>query len=58
MLNRVSINVILNSVIATLAAAVVIVLAFGAMSSWTRLAAVNRIVGRRRRLRLHVHGAA
>jgi len=43
MLNRVSINTILNSVIATLAAAVVIVLAYGAWSSWTRLAAVNRI---------------
>src|SRR6266540_1174578 len=43
MLNRVSINTILNSVIATLAAAVVIVLALGAWSSWTRLAAVNRI---------------
>jgi methyl-accepting chemotaxis protein len=43
MLNRVSINTILNSVIAILAAAVVIVLAFGAMSSWSRLAAVNRI---------------
>jgi hypothetical protein len=43
MLNRVSINTILNSVIATLAAAVVIVLALGAWSSWTRLTAVNRI---------------
>src|SRR2546427_728372 len=43
MLNRVSINTILNSVIATLAAAVVIVLALGAWSSWTRLNAVNRI---------------
>jgi methyl-accepting chemotaxis protein len=43
MLNRVSINTILNSVIATLAAAVVIVLALGAWHSWTRLAAVNRI---------------
>lgn len=43
MLNRVSVNVILKSVIATLAAAVVVMLAMGAWSSWVRLGAVNRI---------------
>ena len=43
MLNRTSVNAILKSVIATLAAAVVVVLALGAWSSWTRLQAVNRI---------------
>src|SRR5713226_6142497 len=43
MLNRVSVNAILKSVIATLAAAVVVMLALGAWSSWDRLAAVNRI---------------
>src|SRR5207249_2036632 len=43
MLNRTSVNAILKSVIATLAAAVVVMLAMGAWSSWVRLAAVNRI---------------
>jgi methyl-accepting chemotaxis protein len=43
MLNRVSVNVILKSVIATLAAAVVVMLAMGAWSSWERLVAVKRI---------------
>src|SRR5260370_3577156 len=43
MLNRVSVNAILKSVIATLAAAVVVMLALGAWSSWDRLAAVKRI---------------
>src|SRR6202158_2471676 len=43
MLNRVSINAILKSVIATLAAAVVVLLALGAWSSWDPLAAVKRI---------------
>src|SRR5216684_5574588 len=44
MLSRVSVNAILKSVIATLAAAVVVMLALGAWSSWDRLAAVKRIV--------------
>src|SRR6266852_3215165 len=43
MLSRMSVNAILKSVIATLAAAVVIILAHGAWNSWTRLTAVNRI---------------
>jgi hypothetical protein len=43
MLNRVSVNAILKSVIATLAAVVVVMLALGAWSSWDRLAAVKRI---------------
>src|ERR1700687_3375160 len=43
MLNRVSVNAILKSVIATLAAAVMVMLALGAWSSWDRLAAVKRI---------------
>ena len=43
MLNRVSVNVILKSVIATLSAAVVIMLSFSAWNSWGRLTAVNRI---------------
>ena len=43
MLNKISINLLLKSVIATLAVAVVIVLSLSAWSSWTRLAAVNRI---------------
>src|SRR5262249_19338708 len=43
MFDKLSANVILKSVIAALGAAVVIMLAMGAWSSWTRLAAVNRI---------------
>ena len=43
MLNKVSINAFLKSVIVTMAAAVMIVLSISAWSSWTRLAAVNRI---------------
>ncbi|HWM45869.1 MAG TPA: methyl-accepting chemotaxis protein [Xanthobacteraceae bacterium] len=43
MLARVSVNLLLKSVIASLAAAVVVVLALSAWGSWTRLAAVNRI---------------
>jgi methyl-accepting chemotaxis protein len=43
MLSRMSVNAILKSVIATLAAAVVIILALDAWNSWTRLTAVNRI---------------
>jgi len=43
MFNRISVNVLLKSVIATLAVAVVIVLSLSAWNSWTRLTAVNRI---------------
>src|SRR5712691_1703259 len=43
MLSRISVNVILKSVIATLAAAVVVVLAQDAWNSWTRLKTANRI---------------
>src|SRR5712691_2517547 len=43
MLNRVSVNVILKSVIATLSAALVIMLSLGAWNSWNRLNAVSRI---------------
>src|SRR6266545_5485763 len=45
MLDRVTINAVLKTVIATLAGVVVIVLALGAWSSWTRLAAINHIAG-------------
>jgi methyl-accepting chemotaxis protein len=43
MFERLSANVILKSVIATLSAAVVVMLAISAWSSWNRLVAVNRI---------------
>jgi methyl-accepting chemotaxis protein len=43
MLNRLPVNLLLKSVIAILATAVVVMLALGAWSSWIRLAAVNRI---------------
>jgi methyl-accepting chemotaxis protein len=43
MFNRMSVNAILKSVIATLGAVVVVMLALGAWSSWSRLATVNRI---------------
>jgi methyl-accepting chemotaxis protein len=43
MFNRLSVNWLLKSVIASLAAAIVIVLALGAWNSWTRLASINRI---------------
>ncbi len=43
MLDRMSVNAILKSVIVTMAAAIMIVLAFSAWSSWTRLGAINRI---------------
>jgi len=43
MLNSISVNTLLKSVIATLAMVVVAVLALGAWNSWTRLAAVDRI---------------
>jgi methyl-accepting chemotaxis protein len=45
MLDRISVNALLKSVIATLAMAVVIVLSLGAWQSWTRLNAVKRIAG-------------
>ena len=43
MFDRASVNAVLKTVIATLAAAVVVVLALGAWDSWKRLASVNRI---------------
>jgi methyl-accepting chemotaxis protein len=43
MFNRISVNAILKSVIASLAAVVVLMLALGAWSSWDRLTAVTRI---------------
>ncbi|HEX9466318.1 MAG TPA: HAMP domain-containing protein, partial [Alphaproteobacteria bacterium] len=45
MLNRLSANALLKSVIAGMACAVVIVLALGAWSSWQRYAAASRIAG-------------
>jgi methyl-accepting chemotaxis protein len=45
MLDRLSVNAILKSVIATLSAVVVIMLAAGAWSSWSRLQADSRIAG-------------
>src|SRR5262245_60571164 len=42
-MNRLSVNVLLKSVIGALAGALVIALAFGAWGSWTRLNAVDRI---------------
>src|SRR5262245_22309825 len=43
MLKRISVNVLLKSVIATLGAAVVVMLAMSAWGSWTRLSAVSQI---------------
>jgi methyl-accepting chemotaxis protein len=43
MINRLSVNVLLKSVIGMLAAAIVITLVLGAGESWRRLAAANRI---------------
>ncbi len=43
MINRLSVNVILKSVIGMLAVSVMLLLAFGAWDSWNRLAATNRI---------------
>jgi methyl-accepting chemotaxis protein len=43
MLDRITINAVLKTVITTLAAAVVIIMAFGAWNSWTKLTAINRI---------------
>jgi hypothetical protein len=45
MLDRLSVNAILKSVIAALSAVVVIMLAAGAWSSWSRLQVVSRIAG-------------
>src|ERR1700722_10293713 len=45
MLNRLSVSVLLKSVIAMLGATVVIMLALGARDSWTRLNTANRISG-------------
>jgi methyl-accepting chemotaxis protein len=43
-MNKLSVNLLLKSVIGALAAAVVVLLAAGAWSSWTRLKAADRIV--------------
>src|SRR5712691_2684938 len=43
MLSRVSVNVVLKSMIATLCAVVVIILTLSAWNSWNRLTAVSRI---------------
>ena len=43
MLSRITVNVLLKSVIATLALAVVVMLAMGSWSSWNRLASISRI---------------
>ena len=45
MLNRLSVSVLLKSVIAMLGATVIIMLALGARDSWTRLNTANRISG-------------
>jgi methyl-accepting chemotaxis protein len=45
MLNRVSINALLKSVILVLCASLVVILALGAWSSWKRVNTVNRIAG-------------
>ncbi len=42
--NRVSVNVLLKSVIAIMAATVMIAMALNARGAWNRLAVVNRIV--------------
>ena len=43
MLNRISVNALLKSVIAIMALAVTVIFSLGAWESWSRLAAVNRI---------------
>ena len=43
MLNRLSVNALLKSVIALMAAAVIVMLALGSWDSWRRLQSVNRI---------------
>jgi methyl-accepting chemotaxis protein len=45
MLQRLSVNLLLKSVILTLSAAIVVVLSLGAWTSWHRQAAVKRIAG-------------
>src|SRR3954452_23144141 len=45
MIQRITVNLLLKSVILTLSAAIVVVLSFGAWSSWKREAAVKRIAG-------------
>jgi len=45
MLNRLSVSILLKSVIATLGAIVVVMLALGARDSWTRQNTANRIAG-------------
>src|SRR5215469_8664560 len=45
MLNRLSISVLLKSVIAIMGAVIVVMLALSARESWERLAAANRIAG-------------
>ncbi len=42
-MNRLSVGILLKSVIAMLAAAIVVVLALGAWASWSRLATINQI---------------
>ena len=43
MLNRLSVNALLKSVIVLMATAIIVMLAMGAWDSWRRLQAVNRI---------------
>src|SRR4051794_7124096 len=45
MIQRITVNLLLKSVILTLSAAIVVVLSFGAWHSWQRQAAVKRIAG-------------
>src|SRR5262245_23450933 len=45
MIQRITVNLLLKSVILTLSAAIVVVLAFGAWNSWNRQIAVKRIAG-------------
>ncbi len=45
MFQRITVSLLLKSVILTLSAAIVVVLSFGAWSSWKREAAVKRIAG-------------
>lgn len=58
MLNRVSINVLLKTVIATLGAAVVIMLSMGAWDSWNRVNAASRAAAVTEFFDLPVHCAA
>src|SRR5215204_4366330 len=45
MIQRISVNLLLKSVILTLSAAIVVVLSLSAWSSWNRQVAVKRIAG-------------